>query len=128
MEDYTVPEPEVFNWIPREGMETTRKPSVITVKFGDGYEQRRAGGLNADLKTFKPVFRVTDEYSRAALDSFLSRHAGIRAFCGVRQNTTGLSGLSAGSGAFRIMPCIPILTAPLKRSLTDAGYTAGNTQ
>ncbi|WP_174490839.1 phage tail protein, partial [Escherichia coli] len=80
MEDYTVPEPEVFNWIPREGMETTRKPSVITVKFGDGYEQRRAGGLNADLKTFKPVFRVTDEYSRAALDSFLSRHAGIRAF------------------------------------------------
>lgn len=75
-----MPEPEVFNWIPREGMETTRKPSVITVKFGDGYEQRRAGGLNADLKTFKPVFRVTDEYSRAALDSFLSRHAGIRAF------------------------------------------------
>ena len=51
-----MPEPEVFNWIPREGMETTRKPSVITVKFGDGYEQRRAGGLNADLKTFKPVF------------------------------------------------------------------------
>ncbi len=75
-----MPEPEVFNWLPREGMETTRKPSVITVKFGDGYEQRRAGGLNADLKTFKPVFRVTDEYSRAALDSFLSRHAGIRAF------------------------------------------------
>ncbi len=26
----------------------------------------------------------------------LSRHAGVRAFCGVRQNTTGLSGLSAG--------------------------------
>ncbi|RJX87048.1 phage tail protein, partial [Escherichia coli] len=25
MEDCTVPEPEVFNWIPREGMETTRK-------------------------------------------------------------------------------------------------------
>lgn len=75
-----MPESEVFNWIPREGMETTRKPSVITVKFGDGYEQRRAGGLNADLKTFKPVFRVTDEYSRAALDSFLSRHAGVRAF------------------------------------------------
>ena len=50
-----MPEPEVFNWIPREGMETTRKPSVITVKFGDGYEQRRAGGLNADLKTFKPA-------------------------------------------------------------------------
>lgn len=75
-----MPESEVFNWLPREGMETTRKPSVITVKFGDGYEQRRAGGLNADLKTFKPVFRVTDEYSRAALGSFLSRHAGMRAF------------------------------------------------
>ena len=123
-----MPEPEVFNWIPREGMETTRKPSVITVKFGDGYEQRRAGGLNADLKTFKPVFRVTDEYSRAALDSFYPVMPGFVLFCGVRQNTTGLSGLSAGSGALRIMPCIPILTVPLKRSLTDAGYTAGNTQ
>lgn len=72
-------------------METTRKPSVITVKFGDGYEQRRAGGLNADLKTFKPVFRVTDEYSRAALDSFIPSCRGS-CFCGVRQNTTGLSG------------------------------------
>ena len=76
-------------------METTRKPSVITVKFGDGYEQRRAGGLNADLKTFKPVFRVTDEYSRAALDSFYPVMPGFVLFCGVRQNTTGLSGLSA---------------------------------
>lgn len=87
---------KIFRWLPREGMETTRKPSVITVKFGDGYEQRRAGGLNADLKTFKPVFRVTDEYSRAALDSFLSRHAGVRAFYGDHQNTTELSGCLQG--------------------------------
>lgn len=123
-----MPESEVFNWIPREGMETTRKPSVITVKFGDGYEQRRAGGLNADLKTFKPVFRVTDDIPVPRWTVFYPVMPGFVLFCGVRQNTTGLSGLSAGSGAFRIMPCIPILTVPLKRSLTDAGYTAGNTQ
>ena len=111
-----MPEPEVFNWIPREGMETTRKPSVITVKFGDGYER-----LNRYFVSQMniPVPRWT---------VFYPVMPGFVLFCGVRQNTTGLSGLSAGSGAFRIMPCIPILTVPLKRSLTDAGYTAGNTQ
>ncbi len=39
-----------------------------------------------------------------------------------------LGAMTEDDGAFRIMPCIPILTVPLKRSLTDAGYTTGNTE
>lgn len=71
---------KTLNWLPREGMQVTEKPSVVTVKFGDGYEQRRPSGLNAQLKTFQAVFRVTTEEERAALEGFLSWHAGWRAF------------------------------------------------
>ncbi|UZQ07851.1 phage tail protein [Escherichia coli] len=49
---------------PREGMQVTEKPSVMTVKFGDGYQQRRPAGLNAQLKTFQVVFRVTTDAER----------------------------------------------------------------
>ncbi|HCB8803893.1 TPA: phage tail protein, partial [Escherichia coli] len=50
---------KTLHWCPREGMQVTEKPSVVTVKFGDGYQQRRPAGLNAQLKTFQVVFRVT---------------------------------------------------------------------
>ncbi len=36
--------------------------------------------------------------------------------------------LKEGWQPFGSPVAIPILTVPLKRSLTDAGYTAGNTQ
>ncbi|WP_201035761.1 phage tail protein, partial [Salmonella enterica] len=48
---------KTFYWIPREGMQSSVTPAVQTVKFGDGYEQRRPAGLNFRLKSFKPVFR-----------------------------------------------------------------------
>ncbi|MCV5426558.1 phage tail protein, partial [Escherichia coli] len=51
---------KTLHLVPREGMQVTEKPLVRTVKFGDGYEQRRPAGLNAQLKTFQAVFRVTD--------------------------------------------------------------------
>ncbi|HFU2263953.1 TPA: phage tail protein [Escherichia coli] len=75
-----MPETLFFHWIPREGMETTEKPAVLTVKFGDGYEQRRPVGLNPQLKIFRPVFRVTDEISRRDLENFLTMHGGWRSF------------------------------------------------
>ncbi|EAO1993196.1 phage tail protein [Salmonella enterica] len=67
---------ETFNWPPREGMQVSTKPAVTVVKFGDGYEQRRTIGLNAQLKSYSPVFRVQGYDQQAALESFLSVHAG----------------------------------------------------
>lgn len=61
-------------------MQVTTAPRVSVVKFGDGYEQRRPNGLNHQLKTFQPVFRVVKEEHCAALESFLSRHGGYKAF------------------------------------------------
>ncbi|ENG6642811.1 phage tail protein, partial [Escherichia coli] len=66
--------------VPREGMQVSEKPSVVRVRFGDGYEQRRPTGLNPQLKTFQAVFRVTDESTRRWLEEFLSWHGGYRAF------------------------------------------------
>ena len=71
---------KTFNWVPREGMQSTMVPSVTTIKFGDGYEQRRPAGLNHQLLNFQPVFRVTSEEARAALEAFLSDHGGYKAF------------------------------------------------
>nr|WP_072052427.1 phage tail protein [Escherichia coli] len=61
-------------------MQVSEKPSVVRVRFGDGYEQRRPTGLNPQLKTFQAVFRVTDESTRRWLEEFLSWHGGYCAF------------------------------------------------
>ncbi|WP_407861201.1 phage tail protein [Escherichia coli] len=71
---------KTFHWSPREGMKMASKPSVVTVRYGDGYSQRRAAGLNAQLKTWSPVFRVQGEREIRALNDFLDAHAGYRAF------------------------------------------------
>ncbi|EHV09075.1 phage minor tail family protein [Escherichia coli DEC4D] len=59
---------KTLHLVPREGMQVSEKPSVVRVRFGDGYEQRRPTGLNPQLKTFQAVFRVTDESTRRWLD------------------------------------------------------------
>ncbi len=56
---------KTLHLVPREGMQVSEKPSVVRVRFGDGYEQRRPTGLNPQLKTFQAVFRVTDEVNQA---------------------------------------------------------------
>ncbi|OUK55997.1 phage tail protein [Escherichia coli] len=37
---------ETFHWKIRPDMTVASEPKVVTVKLGDGYEQRRAAGLN----------------------------------------------------------------------------------
>ncbi|WP_244598897.1 phage tail protein [Escherichia coli] len=41
---------EEFYWLPEDGMKTENKPSIKTVRFGDGYEQRSPNGLNHALR------------------------------------------------------------------------------
>ncbi|MBJ9211190.1 MULTISPECIES: phage tail protein [Citrobacter] len=71
---------KTFHWAPREGMQSSVSPSVTTIKFGDGYEQRRPTGLNHQLINFQPVFRITSDNSRTALEAFLAEHGGYKAF------------------------------------------------
>ncbi len=39
-------------------MNVVSEPKVVTVKLGDGYEQRRAAGLNNQLSTYSVTIRV----------------------------------------------------------------------
>ena len=70
---------KTLHLVPREGMQVSEKPSVVRVRFGDGYEIiAYAKRLSTVLS--KIYVRVTDEATRRWLDEFLSWHGGYRAF------------------------------------------------
>lgn len=60
-------------------MNVVSEPKVVTVKLGDGYEQRRAAGLNNQLSTYSVTIRVR-KCEHPSLKAFLERHGGVRAF------------------------------------------------
>lgn len=49
---------ETFHWKVRPDMNVVSEPKVVTVKLGDGYEQRRAAGLNNQLSIYSVTIRV----------------------------------------------------------------------
>ncbi len=70
---------KTFRWKVKPDMEVNSQPSVREVRFGDGYSQRMAAGLNADLKTYRVTLSVTREEARH-LEAFLAEHGGWKAF------------------------------------------------
>lgn len=70
---------KTFRWKVKPDMEVSSQPSVREVRFGDGYSQRMAAGLNADLKTYSVTLSVTREEARH-LEAFLAEHGGWKAF------------------------------------------------
>ena len=69
-----------FTWTPDEGATCEREPRVLAVAFGDGYEQRTADGINADMKTWQLSFSVRSNSEIVAIDAFLAAEAGVTAF------------------------------------------------
>ncbi|WP_096953935.1 phage tail protein [Escherichia coli] len=70
---------EEFHWLPEDGMKTENKPSIKTVRFGDGYEQRSPNGLNHSLRVFTCDFKV-EANERDSFEEFLARHEGYKSF------------------------------------------------
>lgn len=70
---------ETFRWKIDPDMGVESEPRVVVVKFGDGYEQRRASGLNNQLDKYSITVRVKREEARYLRD-FLERHGGVKAF------------------------------------------------
>ena len=60
-------------------MKTENKPSIKTVRFGDGYEQRSPNGLNHSLRVFTCDFKV-EANERDSFEKFLARHEGYKSF------------------------------------------------
>lgn len=70
---------ETFHWKIRPDMKVISEPKVLTIKMGDGYEQRRAAGLNNQLSVYSVTVRVR-KGEHQSLEAFLARHGGVRAF------------------------------------------------
>ncbi len=82
---------ETFHWKVRPDMNVVSEPKVVTVKLGDGYEQRRAAGLNNQLSIYSVTIRVR-KCEHPSLKAFLERHGGVRAFSGRHLMTGSRSG------------------------------------
>ncbi|MCW2255088.1 phage-related protein [Providencia alcalifaciens] len=70
---------EIFNWPIKPGLKTDFSPRIKSVKFGDGYEQRKPDGLNSQLEKFNVNLSLAPEKANRALD-FLKRHGGVKSF------------------------------------------------
>lgn len=68
-----------LNFIPSPGAQTKSNPRVVTSNMGDGYDERKADGLNTDLKEYTLSF-VIPVHSVKKFNDFLNAHKGYIAF------------------------------------------------
>ncbi|ECD9466812.1 phage tail protein [Salmonella enterica subsp. diarizonae] len=68
-----------FRWKIEPGMKVDSEPRVSVVKFGDGYEQRRATGINNNLKRYNVTVKV-NRRDAMYVENFLSEHSSVGAF------------------------------------------------
>jgi len=69
-----------FVWAPSYTSTVQHKPSVTTIRFGNGYEQRITKSINPDLKTMQLTFDQRTSREARAIVHFLKDKAASRAF------------------------------------------------
>lgn len=62
---------DVFNITPDFGAKVSTKPETRVTKFGDGYEQRQADGMNVLRKTWDLTFSLRSDTEADAVTDFL---------------------------------------------------------
>ncbi|EPG4743894.1 phage tail protein, partial [Acinetobacter baumannii] len=68
-----------FIWKPDLGAEKSKKPSVSTVKFNDGYEARIPNSINPSLRVWNCTF-TNNLQTANEIDEFLNKANGTTAF------------------------------------------------
>lgn len=68
-----------LNFIPSPGAQTKSNPRVVTSNMGDGYDERKADGLNTDLKEYTLSY-VIPVKSVGKFNQFLNDRKGFKAF------------------------------------------------
>jgi phage-related protein len=68
-----------FTWSAAPGAKESVKPSVLNIKFGDGYEQRVQDGINTMPRTWAVSF-VFDKATIDTIETFLSGLKGSTSF------------------------------------------------
>jgi len=69
-----------FIWDPSYNQSTKIQPKVLSVKFGDGYEQRIKDGINNDLLSLSLTFQKRSSVETTAINHFLSERKGAESF------------------------------------------------
>ena len=69
-----------FTYIPSYGAAQKKKPAVLSVKFGDGYEQRAQFGINQNPRMWDLQFNGKTETEADAIDNFLTAEKGVTYF------------------------------------------------
>jgi phage-related protein len=65
----------IFTWYPDEGASENIKPSVNVTKFGDGYEQRTAVGINNEVISWTLIFTGSNAQTTPIRDFLRARGA-----------------------------------------------------
>tara|TARA_Y100000310_G_C20648698_1_gene798147 strand:- start:1563 stop:2105 length:543 start_codon:yes stop_codon:yes gene_type:complete len=69
-----------FFWAPSYNLAMQQEPRVLSIAFGDGYEQRLPDGINNDLLQFSLTFDKRSTEETAAIIHFFSSKKGVKPF------------------------------------------------
>lgn len=69
-----------FTWTPEFGAQKSRKPRVKSIRFGDGYEQRVADGLNTNPEFWSLQFANRTKAEADAIEAFLVEQNAVLSF------------------------------------------------
>lgn len=69
-----------FTYTPDFGATKKNKPSVKVAKFGDGYEQRLAYGVNTNPQEWSLSFANRTDTEASAIDAFLTARGAVESF------------------------------------------------
>lgn len=69
-----------FSWIPDWNAQSSNKPDVTKVQYGDGYQQRQTKGMNPLRVDWSLSFAARSDAESDAIEAFLEERYGVIAF------------------------------------------------
>lgn len=69
-----------FNFVPSWNSELDEEPKVLSAKFGDGYEQRAADGINSRLQMWNVKFENLTSANADTIIAFFRARNGVSYF------------------------------------------------
>lgn len=77
-----------FTYAPDYSAQQQNKPRVKSMRFGDGYEQRQADGINTQPAVWNLTFANRTNTDTNSIHTFLSARGGFEAFDWVPPDST----------------------------------------
>lgn len=71
---------DVFDWAESDRTSLDEEPRVKKAKFGDGYEQRQADGINSTAQIWSLSFEEVDDSIADVIIAFWRTHGGVDSF------------------------------------------------